>query len=420
MFNLTSAAESIFLKALGGLTKGHLEITNRGVTHEFGSNDDALRAVITVHDARFFRRALFDGDIGIGESYMAGEWTSPDVGNVIRLAVRNLDHLETSNSWFSAFTRAGNRIQHMLKSNTVTRSKQNIEAHYDLSNEFFGLFLDDSMMYSCGWFDSASDSLERAQFNKLEKICRKLQLQEGDRVLEIGTGWGGFALHAASKYGAHVTTTTISRQQYDFAARRFHDFDPAGERIHLLMDDYRKLKGNYDKIVSIEMFEAVGLDYYDEFFSTCDRLLNPDGAMLMQTITMLDQKFPAYHRSSDWIQKYIFPGGELASMAEILKSTSRATRLALFNAEDMGLHYARTLDEWRGRFMRNLGAVRNLGFDEKFTRMWEFYLAYCEGAFLERHVSTTQLMFTKAYSGRVLSGEEFRMELARAMASRRS
>ncbi len=420
MFNLTNAAESIFLKALGGLKQGHLELTNRGVTHHFGAKSDYLHAVITVHDSQFFRRALLDGDIGIGESYMAGEWTSPDVANVIRLAVRNLDYLENNNSWFSAFSRAGNRIQHVLKSNTVTRSKQNIQAHYDLSNEFFGLFLDDSMMYSCGWFESASDSLERAQFNKLERICRKLQLQPGDRVLEIGTGWGGFALHAASKYGAHVTTTTISQQQHDWAAGRFGDFDPEGQRIKLLMEDYRKLKGSYDKIVSIEMFEAVGLDFYDEFFSTCDRLLKPDGTMLMQTITMLDQKFPAYHRSSDWIQKYIFPGGELASMTEIMKSTSRATRLALFNAEDMGLHYARTLDEWRRRFMRNLGAVRNLGFDENFTRMWEFYLAYCEGAFLERHVSTVQLVFTKSYSGRVLSGEEFRLESARAMASKRS
>ena len=420
MFNLTNAAESIFLKALGGLKQGHLELTNRGVTHHFGAKSDDLHAVITVHDSQFFRRALLDGDIGIGESYMAGEWTSPDVANVIRLAVRNLDYLENNNSWFSAFSRAGNRIQHVLKSNTMTRSKQNIQAHYDLSNEFFGLFLDDSMMYSCGWFESASDSLERAQLNKLERICRKLQLQPGDRVLEIGTGWGGFALHAASKYGAHVTTTTISQQQHDWAAGRFGDFDPEGQRIKLLMEDYRKLKGSYDKIVSIEMFEAVGLDYYDEFFSTCDRLLKPDGTMLMQTITMLDQKFPAYHRSSDWIQKYIFPGGELASMTEIMKSTSRATRLALFNAEDMGLHYARTLDEWRRRFMRNLGAVRNLGFDENFTRMWEFYLAYCEGAFLERHVSTVQLVFTKSYSGRVLSGEEFRLESARAMASKRS
>ena len=420
MLNLTTAAESIFLKVLSGLKKGHLELTNRDVVYHFGRYEDELHAVITVHDSRFFHRALFDGDIGIGESYMAGEWTSPDVANVIRLAVRNLDYLETNNSWFSAFSRFGNRIQHVLNSNTITRSKQNIQAHYDLSNEFFSLFLDDSMMYSCGWFASQSDSLERAQFNKLEQICKKLQLQPGDRVLEIGTGWGGFALHAASKYGAHVTTTTISQQQHEFAAQRFYNYDPEGQRIQLLMEDYRKLKGTYDKIISIEMFEAVGLDYYDEFFSTCDRLLNPDGAMLMQTITMLDQKFPAYHRSSDWIQKYIFPGGELASITEILKSTSRATRLALYNAEDMGLHYARTLDEWRRRFMRNLGAVRNLGFDENFTRMWEFYLAYCEGAFLERHVSASQLMFTKAYSTRVLTGEEFSIESTRAIAVKRT
>lgn len=397
--------ESIFLKSLTGLKIGDLELNYQGVKHHFGVKGHPLNAVIEIHDAQFFKRALLDGDIGIGESYMVGEWTSPDIVNVIRLAVRNLDSLETSNKWFSALSRFRNRILHVLKSNSITNSRKNIGAHYDLSNEFFRLFLDDSMTYSCAWFENQNDSLERAQAQKLDRICHKLQLKPGDRVLEIGSGWGGLALHAASQYGAHVTTTTISQQQYALAEERFRSFDPSGERIQLLLEDYRNLEGTFDKIVSVEMFEAVGLDYYDQFFAACDRLLEPNGSMLIQTITMLDQKFPAYHRSSDWIQKYIFPGGELASMTEMLKSTTRASRLSLFNAEDMGIHYAMTLNEWRRRFLMNLDEVSRLGFDAKFLRMWEFYLAYCEGAFLERHVSTTQMMFVKAYAQTNLVGE---------------
>ena len=408
-------AELLFLKTLQGLQRGSLEIIYNGKRLQFGPKTDDLHAIVEVHNPSFFRKALLSGDTGIGESYMDGDWTSPNVVNVIRLAVRNINHLESSNSWFSALSRTANRIQHLLRINSITGSKKNIAAHYDLSNEFFKLFLDESMMYSCAWFDSASDTLEQAQWNKLDRICRKLQLQPGDKILEIGTGWGSFALHAAKHYGAHVTTTTISREQHALASERFHAYDPQGAQIHLLMEDYRKLTGKFDKIVSIEMFEAVGLDFYDEFFSTCDRLLNPNGAMCMQTITLLDQKFPAYHRSSDWIQKYIFPGGELASVSRILQSLERSTKLTLYAAEDMGTHYARTLAEWRNRFQQQIPAVAELGFDSRFIRMWKFYLDYCEGAFLERHVSTFQLMMIKTYAQQDFAGEPWSGSRQRAM-----
>ena len=415
---MSAFLESIFLRTLKGLKRGSLALIYNGTHHQFGVKSDSLRAVIHVHHPLFFRRALLNGDIGIGESFMAGEWTSPDVVSVIRLAVRNLDHLETNSALFSVVSRFANRLAHALRSNSITNSKKNIAAHYDLSNDFFRLFLDKNMMYSCAWYESTGDSLETAQSQKLDRICRKLDLKPGDRILEIGTGWGGFALHAARHYGAHVTTTTISQQQFDLASERFKAFDPAGERIHLLLQDYRKLEGSFDKIVSVEMFEAVGLAFYDEFFATCDRLLAPNGSVLMQTITMIDQKFPAYQRSCDWIQKYIFPGGELASMAEILKSTARATRLTLFNAEDMGAHYARTLREWRRRFLSHRAEVIRLGFDERFLSMWEFYLAYCEGAFLERHVSTTQVMFLKAYAQEAMMGEPVEAIRARSFAAK--
>ena len=259
---MSAFLESIFLRTLKGIKKGSLELTFKGTRHHFGVKGDSLRAVIHVHHPKFFRRALLHGDIGIGESFMAGEWTSPDVVSVIRLAVRNLDHLETNSALFSFVSRLANRLAHALRSNSITNSKKNIAAHYDLSNDFFRLFLDKSMMYSCAWYESTADSLEIAQSQKLDRICRKLDLKPGDRVLEMGTGWGGFALHAARHYGAHVTTTTISQQQFDLASQRFRAFDPSGERIHLLLQDYRKLEGSFDKIVSVEMFEAVGLAYY--------------------------------------------------------------------------------------------------------------------------------------------------------------
>lgn len=406
---LTSFAKRIFLRGLERLRGGSLELISDGRTWHFGESGHPLRALVVVHHDRFFARALLGGDVALGEAWMDGDWSSPDLVAVVRLAVRNLVPLEQQNRLLSAACRGLKTLRHRLRANSIAGSRRNIEAHYDLSNDFFRLFLDRSLMYSCACFESEEDSLEDAQFHKLDTICRTLRLGPQDHVLEIGTGWGGFAEHAVKYYGCRVTTTTISRRQYEYARERFQAI-PQVERIELLQEDYRTLRGQYDKIVSIEMFEAVGLRYYDRFFGACDRLLRPDGVMLMQTITINEQAFPAYHRSSDWIQKYIFPGCELASVSEILRSLARATSLGLYHAEDIGTHYARTLAAWRKRFHDAVNEVRELGFDDRFIRMWDYYLAYCEGAFLERHVGDFRLLLTKNHNPRTLFQEPWRQD----------
>ena len=368
-----------------------------GRTLTFGDVRSELRAQLRVHRERFFSRALLGGDTAIGEAYMDADWSTPDLVSLMRLAVRNLAQLEKSNSFFSSLSRFADRLRHLLRTNTVEGSRRNIHAHYDLSNEFFKLFLDQRMVYSCAWYETAGDSLETAQVQKLDRICRKLELHPHDRVLEIGTGWAAFALHAARNFGCQVTTTTISQQQY-VHARALFDAANAGHNIEPLLKDYRNLSGSFDKIVSIEMFEAVGFEHYDEFFLACDKLLKPDGSMLLQTITMNEKRFPKYMKQSDWIQKYIFPGAQLASLRGILDSLARATQLSLFHAEDMGTHYARTLNAWRERFLVRAVEVKALGFDDRFLRMWDYYLAFCEGAFLERHISDFPLLLTKNYN----------------------
>jgi cyclopropane-fatty-acyl-phospholipid synthase len=399
-----SLAKNAFLKSLESLREGSLEMISGGRTLRFGDQSAALRAYVVVHKERFFQRALLGGDIALGEAWMDGDWSSPDLVAVVRLAVRNLARIEEQNGVLSALSRLFDVLRHRLRGNSISGSRRNIGAHYDLSNRFFQLFLDRGMMYSCGYYESAGDTLEQAQFQKLDRICRKLVLRPEDHVLEIGTGWGGFAEHAVRHYGCRVTTTTISRQQHDYARERFRSFHE-GASIELLEEDYRNLRGQYDKIVSIEMFEAVGLRYYDEFFGACDRLLRPSGTMLLQTITINEQAFRAYRRRADWIQKYIFPGAELASVCEILRSLARVSSLSPFHAEDIGTHYARTLAAWRERFHQALPEVRALGFDDRFVRMWDYYLAYCEGAFLERHIGDFQLLLTKNHNPRVLFQE---------------
>jgi len=402
-----STAKKLFLSTLEEMHGGSLELILPDRTLTFGDVGSELCAQLIVHQERFFARALLGGDTAIGEAYMDGDWSTPDLVSLMRLAVRNLAQLENSNTFFSSLSRFADRLRHRLRKNTVEGSRRNIHAHYDLSNEFFRLFLDRSMVYSCAWYETPADSLETAQFQKLDRICRKLDLLPGDRVLEIGTGWGAFALHAARIYGCQVTTTTISHQQYEHARALFNAED-RDRRIELLQKDYRDLTGSFDKIVSIEMFEAVGFDHYDEFFRACDRLLKPDGSMLLQTITMNEQQFSSYVTQSDWIQKYIFPGAQLASVRGVLDSLARATRLSLFHAEDMGAHYARTLAAWRGRFLDRIDDVKALGFDGRFIRMWDYYLAFCEGAFLERHISDLQLLLTKNYNQRSLFQEPWR------------
>jgi cyclopropane-fatty-acyl-phospholipid synthase len=388
-------ARRLMLATLTHLADGHLLLAAPSGSWSFGDSASTRRASVRLNDERAFRRVLFGGDIGFGEAYMDGDWSTDDLVALLRLAIRNLALFEDRNRLLSAVSRWRDLLSHRRKPNSRRGSRANIRAHYDLGNEFYRLFLDESMAYSCAVFRSAGDGLEAAQQEKFDRICRKLRLGPSDRVLEIGTGWGGFAAWAATRHGCRVTTTTISAEQHAYAADLFARLGLGPDRIDLRLEDYRDVKGRFDRIVSIEMFEAVGLEHYDAFFGQCDRLLEPHGTMLLQAITVTDQRFRRYRATPDWIQKYIFPGGELASVGAILESLRRATSLALYDLEEIGAHYARTLREWRRRFMGSLDRVRALGFDDRFIRMWEYYLASCEAAFLERQIGDAQMLLTK-------------------------
>jgi len=387
-------AKKIFLTGLKEFRDCYVQVYSGNRIHSFGQPGHKLHAQFFVHDERFFARAIFGGDIGIGESYMDGDWSSPDLVAVVQAAVRNMQHMDKTNRFASWLGRMIDGMRHRRNDNTQAGSRKNIAYHYDLGNEFYKLFLDETMAYSCGYFASPADTLYDAQRNKFERICRKLDLDEGDTLLEIGTGWGGFALYAAQNYGCRVTTTTISQQQYNYARELFARSQEGG-RIELLLEDYRNVQGRFDKIVSIEMFEAVGHKHYDEYFAACDRLLAPAGLMLLQTITMNEKHFRTYLQESDWIKRYIFPGAELASIASVLLSAGRVGTLKLAHMEDIGEHYAATLRCWRERFMSRLEDVRKLGFDKRFERMWEYYLAYSEGGFLEHYLGDAQLLLAK-------------------------
>ena len=392
---LTNWSKRTMLSALEHLQGGTLRLASPGRTHRFGANAD-LEATLTVHDDRFFPRALLGADIGIGESFMDGDWSADDLVAVGRLMIRNRRVLAGRASIGTGLKTMAGAIARRLRDNTIAGSRRHVHRHYDLGNDFFRLFLDSTLhMYSAAYFEDPADSLEAAQRCKVERICRLLALRPGDRVLEIGSGWGGFATWAATHHGCRVTTTTISDEQFRYVQDWKSRLGEPGTRIDVLRSDYRELGGQFDKIVSIEMFEAVGLKHYDDYFAAAERLLAPGGAMVLQTITVDDQWFPHYHGTPDWIEKYIFPGGELAAIGKILASLARTTSLSMYAAENFGLHYARTLHAWRARFHRSLDAVRALGFDDRFIRMWDFYLAICEAAFLERHTGVFQLLLTK-------------------------
>jgi cyclopropane-fatty-acyl-phospholipid synthase len=391
-------SKALVLRGLKQCREGSLEIACGGQHHRFGQQSGDVQATLAVHDDRFFRRVLLGGDVGLGDSYVDGEWSSPDLVNVVRFAVRNIDRMDRDGGLLSTLSRLRNRFRRPRRTNNPSDSRENISFHYDLGNEFYQLFLDPTLMYSCAIFGAPDESLEAAQQRKLARIAESLDLRPRDHLLEIGTGWGGFALYAAQNYGCHVTTTTISRRQYEYAKQALDRAGEAGTRVRLLFEDYRDLRGSYDKIVSIEMFEAVGVEHYDDFFGSCDRVLTPGGAMLLQTITMNERRFAAHVRAHDWIERRIFPGAQLASIAAILQCLSRRTRLHVHELHEIGLHYATTLRHWRERFLDRLDDVRRMGFDERFIRTWEYYLASCEGAFLEEYIGDAQILMRKMAS----------------------
>lgn len=353
---------------------------------------DGQQAQWQVTDPSFYSLLASGGSLGMAESFLRGQWQTDDLTSLLTILCRNLTSIPAGNA--ASLGNFVSRIAKLFQHNTRQTSKRHIAAHYDLSNEFFELFLDPTMMYSSGYFEHEDSTLLEASVAKLDQICGKLDLQKNDRVLEIGTGWGGFAMHAASRHEIDLTTTTISDAQYQKAAERLQHAELAG-RVKLLNVDYRDLTGTFDKIVSIEMVEAVGDRFMDTYFRRCSQLLKPGGRFVLQAIVMPEQRYQSYRRSADFIQKYIFPGGFMPSVAAMQESVGRTSNLRLQHIEDLSSHYGRTLSEWRNRFFERLDDVRRLGFDDRFIRMWEYYLCYCEAAFQEQAVGVVQIVWDK-------------------------
>ena len=385
--------KKIIHQRLSQIKDAHIIISDGKSINKYGKPGN-LSAKINILDSVFYKNIILGGTIGASESFIRGEWSSPNLTNVIRVLARNTEAQDKLENLFTLLSQPFLKVMHKLNENSVRGSKKNISRHYDLSNDFFSLFLDKNMMYSSAIYKSRKTSLEDASTNKLDVICKKLNLKKTDHVIEIGTGWGGFAIYATKNYGCKVTTTTISIEQYKFAKQKIKEAG-LGKKIKVLLKDYRLLKGQYDKLVSIEMIEAVGYQFYDEYFKIIGQLLKIDGEALIQAITIKDQRYSKAIQSVDFIQKYIFPGSCIPSITAIQNSLTSSTDLVINDIRDIGHHYARTLADWRKRFLKNKQEIRKLGFDNKFLRMWLFYFAYCEGGFEEKVISDIHLHITK-------------------------
>jgi cyclopropane-fatty-acyl-phospholipid synthase len=393
---LDKRCRNLVLGVFSKFTYGQLEVVE-GNEHSYfpvSCSDVAIKAKIHIHDVSVYRDFVKGGSIGAAEAFIEGKWSSPNLTNVIRLlakAQQQTDSIESNKSWLNKFK---NTITHWQNRNTQSGSKRNILAHYDLGNELYTRFLDPEMMYSSAIYPTETASLDEAQQFKLDTICQRLSLTKEDHLLEIGTGWGGLAIHAATHYGCKVTTTTISDAQFDYAKSRI---DKLGltEKITLLKKDYRELSGSYDKVVSIEMIEAVGYDFLPSFFKQCNDRLKEGGKLLIQSITIADQRFTHYKNNVDFIQRYIFPGGFLPSIKVLAEHLTEHSELVIESLDDIGLDYAKTLSHWRDNFLASWSTISTLGYDETFKRLWLYYLAYCEGAFLERSTSTVHLVARK-------------------------
>jgi len=381
----------LVLAQLGKLRHGYLRVSHGGQQWCFGNADSPLRAELEIVDDKAWRLIACNGSIGAGEAYIHGYWRSPDLAAVTRLFVANLEVLDAMESGLARLGRPALRLLHWLNRNSRRGARRNILAHYDLGNALFEQLLDPTMMYSAAMFEHDGQSLEQAQLNKLEHICQKLRLHPGDHLLEIGSGWGSLAIHAATRHGCRVTTTTLSEAQYAHTCQRVEALGLA-QRVTVLREDYRDLRGTFDKLVSIEMIEAVGHRYLPDYFNQCARLLKPDGLMLLQAITIRDQRYHQARRSVDFIQRYIFPGGALPSLTVLLHNATRHTPLNLVHLQDFGLDYARTLRHWHDNLRQSRNALSALGYDDAFQRLWAFYLCYCQGGFEERAIGVAQLL----------------------------
>mgnify|MGYP002640914837 FL=1 len=391
---MTSFFKRILFKKLKGLKTGELTIVDGSEIHVFGAPKSELKATLTVSSQEFYVFLGSGGTNGAAEAFTAGYWSADNLVQLIQLIIRNKKTMEGLESGLARLTNPITKIIHRLRQNTLKGSKSNILAHYDLSNDFYKLWLDSTMTYSSGIFLNKKSSMLDASVEKLDRLCRKLNLNSSDHVLEIGTGWGSFATHAAKNYGCKVTTTTISDNQFKYVAELISK-ENLDNQITLLNKDYRELEGVFDKVVSIEMIEAVGADFVPGFFEKASSLLKTNGLMALQGITYNDPDFNAYKNSVDFIRKYIFPGSCLISLSQVEKAIKEKTDLIMVDSEDITLHYARTLELWRKDFENVLPQVRELGFSDPFIRIWIFYLVYCEAGFLENLIGDFQFIFAK-------------------------
>ena len=389
-------AKAIVIKQFSKLTKGQLLVNENGNNYIFGSknNDFPVSATINVLSNEMYSEIAAKGLNGAAEAFVKGLWSSDDLTRLIRIFVRNREAANQIEGGLAKLATGLFYLQHSLKRNNHKGSLRNISAHYDLGNDLFETFLDNTKMYSCAIFENENSSLEQASINKIERICKKLELSSNDHVLEIGTGWGGFAIFAAKNFGCKITTTTISQKQYEYTLEKVKALG-LQDKISVLKKDYRDLTGKYNKLVSIEMIEAVGHHYYHDFFRKCNQLLTPDGRMLLQSIIITDYLYEEAKQFSDFIKTYIFPGSCIPSISKLCESSAKATDMRLFHLEDITPHYAKTLNHWRSYFMNNVQKIRDLGFSEEFIRLWNFYFCYCEGGFIERQIGAVQMLFTK-------------------------
>ena len=392
---LSSIFKKNILKKFNYLKFGYIHLIDENEFYEYGDKSDSMKVNIKILSPEFYVFLGSGGLLGVTEAYIAGYWRSDDIVTLIRLMIKNSKVMEQLDSGWVKLIRPLNNYIHRQRQNTLTGSKKNILAHYDLSNEFYKLWLDDTMTYSSGFFENSESTLKEASIEKLDRICRKLNLNKNDNILEIGTGWGSFAIHAVKNYGCNITTTTISDAQYEYAKQKILD-EGLETKITILNQDYRKLEGKFDKVVSIEMIEAVGHEYVGLFFEKVSNLLKKDGLFALQGITFNDLNFDKYKNSVDFIKKYIFPGSCLISISQVTNAIKKTTDFEIVNLEDITKHYAKTLYEWRKKFMSVLPQVRALGFSSAFINMWEFYFIYCEAGFIERNIGDYQFIFAKS------------------------